>query len=63
MARLTAMKALGRILQIIGLIILPLSMLLELTDMLGRPFGVSDMLIMLIFGVVIFSMGRLLQRF
>jgi hypothetical protein len=56
------MKALGRVLQLIGLVILPLSMVLELTDMLGRPFGVSDMVIMLLFGIAIFSIGRLLER-
>ena len=57
------MKSLGRLLQILGLAILPLSVLLELTKALGRSYGVSDMLVMLIFGFAIFYLGRVLEGY
>ena len=55
------MKPIGRFLQYVGLFLLPLSMLLELTDSLGRNFGVSQMVIMLIFGFCAFQLGRYLE--
>jgi hypothetical protein len=57
------MSALGRLMQIGGLILLPLSMLLELTKFLGRDFGVSDMVIMLLFGAGLFWAGRLVEGY
>ncbi len=51
----------GRFLQYVGLFLLPLSMVLELTDSLGRSFGVSQMVIMLIFGFCAFQLGRYLE--
>lgn len=55
------MRVLGRLLQILGLTLLPLSMLLELNQSLGRDFGVSDMVIMLVFGFAVFYVGRFLE--
>jgi len=55
------MKVAGRALQLIGLAILPLSMVMELTGGLGRRVGVSDMVVMLLYGVIAFSLGRLLE--
>ncbi len=55
------MKPIGRFLQYVGLFLLPLSMVLELTDTLGRSFGVSQMVIMLIFGFCAFQLGRYLE--
>jgi hypothetical protein len=55
------MKWIGRFLQCVGLIMLPLSMVMELSSTLGREFYVSDMVIMLLFGVGVFSVGRMLE--
>ena len=57
------MFTLGRWLQIAGLVLLPLSMLLEMTDTLGPSFGTRDMLVMLVFGVCIFYLGRVIQGY
>jgi hypothetical protein len=57
------MAVLGRLLQIIALILLPLSMVMELTHFLGRPFYVSDMVIMLVFGFALFYVGRLMEGY
>jgi hypothetical protein len=57
------MKAIGRLLQILGLVLLPLSMMMQLTDMLGRPFYVSHMVVMMVFGVAAFYLGRLLEGY
>ncbi|HND52675.1 MAG TPA: hypothetical protein PLV92_09775 [Pirellulaceae bacterium] len=55
------MQILGRALQITALITLPLSMILELSGALGRRFGVSDMVVMLGYGIVAFLLGRALE--
>ena len=57
------MKALGRFLQVLGLVLLPLSMAMELSGGLGRSFGVSDMVVMLVFGATAFGVGRLLEGY
>jgi hypothetical protein len=56
------MKAIGRSLQFGGLVVLPVSMLLELSGMLGR-FYVSHMVIMMVFGIAAFLLGRLLEGY
>ena len=55
------MRMLGRTLQFIGLTILPLSMVMQLTNLLGRAIGVSDMVVMLVFGVAVFYTGRMVE--
>ena len=50
-------------LQILGLIVLPLSMLMQLSDMLGRRIGVAEMLIMLVAGVAAFLLGRMIEGY
>ena len=57
------MKSFGRGLQLLALILLPLSMLMELDGGLGRAFGVSDMVVMLVFGICAFGAGRLLESY
>lgn len=57
------MRILGRTLQLFGLVILPLSMVLELSKLLGRDFGVSDMVIMLVAGTAAFLMGRIIEGY
>jgi hypothetical protein len=56
------MGTIGRVLQILGLIILPLGMVLELTGRLGGR-GVSQMLLMMVFGCAAFYLGRYLEGF
>ncbi len=51
----------GRLLQIVGLIVLPLSMVMQLTDSLGRAIGVSQMVVMMVFGAAAFFLGRMLE--
>lgn len=58
-----AMQAIGRVLQILGLVLLPLSMVLELTRILGPDFGVRQMFVMLIFGASAFYLGRLIEGY
>ncbi len=55
------MRRTGRTLQILGLILLPLAMVLELSKDLGFPFRLRDMLLMLVFGATVFYLGRLLE--
>lgn len=57
------MRLLGRALQYVGLITLPVSILLELSRLLGRSFGLSEMVIMLVFGFSAFQVGRYLEGF
>jgi hypothetical protein len=56
----------GRLLQVAGLAILPLAMVMQLTGSLRAPAGnvsVSVMLILVVFGVVLFSLGRVLEGY
>lgn len=55
------MKFFGRSLQILGLGLLPLSMVIELTGGGGESFGTRDMLVMMVFGVSAFYVGRILE--
>jgi hypothetical protein len=57
------MKLLGKTLQLVGLVLLPLAMMLELTGLLGRESGVADMLVMLAFGAAAFVLGRLVEGY
>ena len=49
--------------QSIGLVVLPLAMVLEITGNLGRAGGLSQLLIALVFGVTAFYVGRLLEGY
>ena len=55
------MRSIGRLLQYTGLVTLPVAMALELTNALGRRFGISQMVIMLVFGFCAFQLGRYLE--
>jgi len=57
------MKVFGRGMQLLALLLLPLSMVMELDGGLGRSFGVSDMVVMLVFGICAFGAGRLLESY
>ena len=60
------MRSVGKFMQILGLIILPASMLMELTDEMRAPIGlssVSAMLLLMCFGAALFGMGRLIEGY
>ena len=57
------MKAFGRFLQMLGLAVLPIAMFLELSSGLGRAFHLSEMVIMLVFGVAAFLLGRIIEGY
>lgn len=56
------MKSLGKLLQIAGLILLPVAILMELSNSLGRN-GLAEMLYMLIAGAAAFWLGRLIEGY
>ena len=58
-----SMRLIGRMLQYAGLIALPVAIVLELSKLLGRSFGLSQMLIMLVFGFCAFQLGRYMEGF
>ncbi len=59
------MRTLGKLFQVIGLVLLPVSMMLQITTApraeTGAGFTVSTMLVMMVFGVAIFAIGRFLE--
>jgi hypothetical protein len=61
------MKSLGKLLQIGALVTLPVACLLELQGGLegglGRSSGLATMLIMMLFGIVAFVLGRFLEGY
>ncbi len=57
------MKRVGRFLQWVGLIALPVGMCLEITGGLGRAIGLNQLVIVLVFGASAFYIGRLLEGY
>lgn len=57
------MRTLGRNLQRFALYLLPIAMVLEISGALGRSFGLSQMLLMLLFGMAAFGLGRYLEGY
>jgi hypothetical protein len=60
------LRSLGRLLQVAGLALLPLAMVMQLTGSLRAPTGnvsVSVMLLLMVIGVVLFSLGRVLEGY
>lgn len=57
------MRTLGRGLQIFALVLLPLSMLMQVSNVLGRQLHVSEMVIMLVAGIAAFMLGRLIEGY
>ena len=57
------MKTIGKVLQQLALVILPIAIVLELTGGMARSFGVADLLIALIFSVILFWIGRLIEGY
>lgn len=61
------MRTLGKLLQVAGLVMLPLAMVMQLTAGLraatGADFSVSAMLLLTVFGATLFLLGRLLEGY
>lgn len=60
------MRTIGKLLQVAGLVILPVSMVMQVTGGLRAPTGtvsVSVMLLLMVFGVVLFSIGRVVEGY
>jgi hypothetical protein len=61
------MRTFGKLLQVIGLVILPVAMMMQVTSgsraSTGAGFSVSTMLVMMVLGVAVFSVGRLLEGY
>ena len=60
------MRWLGKLLQVAGLAILPVAMVMQLTGGLRAPAGgvsVSVMLLLMVFGAALFSLGRVLEGY
>ena len=59
------MRTFGKLLQVVGLVLLPVAMVMQLTGGVRAPAGggftVSAMLILMVMGVALFSCGRLLE--
>ena len=61
------MGTFGKLLQVTGLVLLPVSMMMQLTGGVRAPTGggftVSAMLLMMVLGVSLFSVGRILEGY
>ena len=61
------MRTFGKLLQVIGLVILPVAMMMQVTTgsraSTGAGFSVSTMLVMMVLGVAIFSLGRVVEGY
>jgi len=61
------MRTLGKLFQVIGLVLLPVSMMLQITTSsraaTGAGFTVSTMLLMMLLGVAIFAIGRFIEGY
>ena len=57
------MARVGRSLQLIGLVLLPLACVWQLVGGLGRSGGLSEMLLLFGFGVAAFYLGRFLEGY
>ena len=57
------MKSFGRSLQFFALTLLPLAVLMEISGSLGRENSLADMLLMLLFGIACFGIGRIVEGY
>jgi len=57
------MKTIGQGLQVLGLVLLPVACLMEVSGGLGRSSGLATMLILMIFGAAAFALGRLVEGY
>jgi hypothetical protein len=60
------LRSLGKFMQLAGMIVLPVAMLLQLTSGMRAPtgsFSVSAMLILMVFGIALFVLGRYIEAY
>lgn len=60
------MQTFGKLLQVAGLVILPVAMMMQITGGIRAPTGsvtVSAMLLMMLLGVSLFLIGRVLEGY
>lgn len=57
------MKSLGKLMQLVGLVMLPLAMMMEATGGLPRVQPVASMLLMMVFGFCLFYAGRYVEGY
>jgi hypothetical protein len=60
------LRSLGKLMQLAGMTILPVAMLLQLTSGMRAPtgsFSVSAMLLLMVFGVALFALGRYIEGY
>ena len=60
------MQTFGKLLQVAGLVVLPFSMVMQLTGGIRGPVGgvsVSAMLLLMLFGAGLFVVGRIVEGF
>jgi hypothetical protein len=61
------MGTFSKLMQVAGLVLLPVSMMMQLTGGVRAPTGggftVSAMLLMMVLGVCLFSVGRILEGY
>jgi hypothetical protein len=57
------MQTLAKMMQLFGLVLLPLAVLMELSGNLSRDRGVADMLIMMLVGAGSFYLGWVMEGY
>jgi hypothetical protein len=59
-------RTFGKLLQVLGLVILPAAMVMQLTSQMRAPTGmgsVSAMLLLMVFGFAVFMLGRVIEGY
>jgi len=56
------LRPIGKLMQVAALVLLPVSMLMQMTTAM-RANSVSVMLLMLIFGIALFGVGRVVEGY
>jgi hypothetical protein len=59
----SSMRTLAKFMQLVGLVLLPLGMLMQVTGALSRDRGVADMLIMMLVGAASFYLGWVMEGY
>lgn len=60
------LRSFGKLMQLVGLVVLPVAMLLQLTSGMRAPtasFSVSAMLLLMVFGAALFVLGRYIEGY
>jgi hypothetical protein len=60
------LRSLGKLMQLVGLVVLPVAMLLQLSSGMraqAASFSVSAMLLLMVFGAVLFVLGRFVEGY